>query len=187
MPEAPTSTVQSGKTPPVLSDLADASFTLQSETGTCVFIESRYSGDVQRHVRYLLLCNMDAVARGEMPVSTHGSMTMHPVALNYFVSDFDPKWDVFTRAQAISRGNVLRRLCEKTVFYVDLGMSRGMLEAKAYCEANKLPYEVRTLDVSRVLAFKAEMITQQFVEAILDKDANFYTMLRSADTTIDVS
>ena len=63
-----------------------------------MFIESPYSGDVDRNLRYLMICGMDAFARGEMPVSTHSSMTTHPAAKHYYVSDYAKVGRVLARS-----------------------------------------------------------------------------------------
>ena len=152
-------------------------------TGKCVFLESPYSGDVDRNLRYLMLCGFDAFARGEMAVATHSSMTAHPCALHYFVSDYDKKWDVFSREEAIARGQVLRKRCDNTVFYQDLGWSRGMLSALEFCKANDLPFEIRNLDVDGVLSLRAPLITRELVTAILHGD-DYSHLLQPADATV---
>ena len=156
---------------------------LEAETGACVFVESPYSGPVSHNLRYLNLCGLDAYARGEMPVATHAFMTTHPAAAGYFVSDYDKKWDILSRKQAIARGQVLRRRCDLTVLYLDRGMSKGMGEAMAYCKANGLPFETRYLDVDRVLALKAPLITRDLIEAILST-ADLKPLLQCADPTV---
>lgn len=148
----------------------------------CVFVESPYSGDVDRNLRYLMLCNIDAFARNEMATSSHSFMTTHPAAQQYFVSDYAPEWDIYTRDQAIHQAHVLRKRCDLTVFYVDLGWSSGMKVGKAYCDANNLPYDVRTVDMDRVLSFNSTYITRELVLAILG-GKDYTTMLRCADPT----
>jgi hypothetical protein len=106
------------------TDAADAA--IRSTNGTMVMLETPYSGNLDRNLRYLMLCGFDAYARGEMPVATHAFMTTHPAARHYYVSNYAREWDVYSREQAIVRGQVLRRRCDLTVMYDDLGMSTGM-------------------------------------------------------------
>ena len=147
-----------------LSSLLDQ---MSSELAELVFIETPYSGDIDRNVRYLMLCGFDAAARHELGVSTHGSMTQHPACKSYFVPDGDAKWDVMTREGAIQLGQALRVAAKKTVFYEDLGWSRGMKAGIEFCVKQGLEYEVRKLDIKNVLSFKAKMISQDFIEDLL--------------------
>lgn len=132
-----------------------------------IFIESPYSGDIDRHVRYLQLYGFDAYHRGEMPCSSHGMMTLHPAKRDFFVSDYEPEWDVFTRDEAITRAHALRHACSKTIFYIDFGMSSGMKAGLEYCQKHHIPVEMRKLDVARVLDMKAQYITAALVKDIL--------------------
>ena len=128
---------------------------------------------------------MESLARGDMPVSSHGSLTMHPAARKFFVSDFDPQWDYLTRDQAIDRSNILRAKCDLVVFYEDLGWSSGMLTGRAHCEAHGLPYQVRTLDVDLLLGMKSALVTRELVQGVLT--GNFQHLLRDADANIVTS
>jgi hypothetical protein len=131
-------------------------------------IESPYSGDIDRNIRYLALCSFDAgILHDECPYASHASMTQHPRSKNMFVSDYDKKWDVFTRDKAIHMSQRMRKRCDKTVFYIDLGWSNGMKEAIKYCEKNGLPYEERKIDVSK-LSEKISFCSKEFCEAILE-------------------
>lgn len=138
-----------------------------------VFIESPYSGDIDRNIRYLLLCNIDAFARGEMPCSSHGVMTQHPAKLDFYVSDYESRWDVFTRDEAIERAHTLRHVCSKVVFYTDKGMSSGMKTGLEYCQIHQIPYEMRSVDPDLVLGMNAPLIPCELVEAILSKDQDY--------------
>lgn len=63
----------------------------------------------------------------------------------------------------------MRRRCDRTVFYVDLGWSSGMRAAKAYCEEHKLPFEERRLNVN-ALAQAAPFCSAQFCATIISGD-----------------
>jgi hypothetical protein len=140
---------------------------MSSEFAELVFVETPYSNDIDRNVRYLMLCGFDAATRHELGVNTHGSMTQHPCCPTYFVPDNSQKWNVLTREGAIHLGQALRVAAKKTVFYEDLGWSTGMKAGLEFCIKHDLPYEVRKLDVVRVLSFKSELITQAFIEDLL--------------------
>lgn len=132
-----------------------------------VFIESPYSGDIDRHVRYLMLCGFDSYQCGEMYCSSHSQMTQHPAKADYFVSDYKPEWDVFTRDEAIDRAHVLRNKCDKVVFYIDLGWSSGMKAGRQYCDDHDIPYEIRKVNKKNILNLKGPNITSELIEAIV--------------------
>lgn len=135
--------------------------------GSVVMIESPYSGDIDRNIRYLALCGFDSgILHEECAYASHGWMTQHPRATNYFVSDYDAKWDVLRRDQAIAMSQRLRFRVDKTVFYTDLGWSTGMKAAKEYCEDHCLNYEERTLDC-KGLSEKVPFCSREFCEAII--------------------
>lgn len=147
------------------------------------FIESPYSGDVDGNVRYLFLCGLDSFARGFMPTNTHGSMTIHPACTTYFVSDYDKQWDIFSRNACIQRGNELRRLCIRTVFYTDRGWSRGMLAARQYCEQHNMPYEERKVDVDKIASIKADLLPREFVQAVCN-GKEYAHFLKNCDSSV---
>ncbi len=132
-----------------------------------VFLESPYSGHIDRNVRYLLLCGLDSYQRGEMPTSSHGTMTMHPTKRDFFVPDDKPKWDVFTRKGGIDRAQSLRHICSKVVFYIDMGLSPGMRAGLKYCKTHNIPVEIRKLDVDLVVSIGAKRITKELILDIL--------------------
>ena len=147
------------------------------------FIESPYSGDVDGNVRYLMLCGLDSFARGFMPTSTHGSMTIHPACTTFFVSDYDPQWDIFSRNACIQRGNELRRLCIRTVFYTDRGWSRGMLAAQQYCENHNMPYEERTVDLDKIASIQSDLLPREFAQALCNGE-EYTHFLRSCNPSV---
>ena len=130
-------------------------------------IESPYSGDIDRNIRYLALCSFDAgVIHDECAYASHGLMTQHPRAKNFFVSDYDEKWDVLTRDSAIQMSQRIRHRCDKTVFYTDLGWSSGMKAAKKYCEEHNIPFEERTLNADK-LSDTIPFCSKDFIQAII--------------------
>lgn len=140
-------------------------------TPTVTMVESPYSGNIDRNVRYLLICHFDcAVVHREVPYSSHSYMTQHPRAKRFFVSDDEKKWDVLTRDQAIESSHIIRKRCDRTVFYTDLGWSTGMKAAKEFCQTNGLPFEERRVDVAAI-ASKVAFLTETFCRAIIDGKA----------------
>jgi len=139
-------------------------------------IETPYSGDIDRNVRYLLLCMAEAgMLYNELPYATHSYMTQHPRCKTMYVSDYDPKWNVWTRESAIEAGQRMRHRCDRTVFYIDLGWSNGMKAALVYCQLHGLPYEIRRLNYKN-LEWKIPFMSEEFSEAIINLE-NYEHML----------
>lgn len=131
-------------------------------------IESPYSGDIDRNMRYLELCGCETTAcYGELHYASHSYMTQHPRAKNYYVSDYDPKWTVVGRDPAIAMSQEMRRRCDMTVFYTDLGWSSGMKSALEYCKKYNLPYTERKLNREK-LAERVPYCTIEFINAVVD-------------------
>ena len=162
-------------------------YNMSSEFAELVFVETPYSNDIDRNVRYLMLCGFDAATRHELGVNTHGSMTQHPCCPTYFVPDNSQKWNVLTREGAINLGQALRVAAKKTVFYEDLGWSTGMkagLERQARLalrgsqtrRAQSLVVQVRTHYASfhRRLAFRQGLLVAPCYKVSLN--ANTYYM-----------
>lgn len=101
-----------------------------------VILESPYAGDIERNLRYLRACMRDALLRGEAPFASHGLYTQAGVLRDEVPAE---------REHGIQAGFAWRQVAHKTVFYVDLGWSRGM--EYGYQHALKLAHviEVRTL------------------------------------------
>jgi hypothetical protein len=122
-----------------------------------VIIESPYKGDnwkdLERNKRYLRSCIRDCINRGESPYASHRMLTdalddripeeralgiRAGLAWRYVQQPvFDDDTD---HSIGILKYNLVRH-----VFYVDLGMSPGMLGAKGQYLHDGLPYEERTL------------------------------------------
>ena len=82
-----------------------------------VMLESPYSGDIDRNIRYLDLALVDSELNyNECPYASHAVMTRHPRAKSYFVSDYDDKWNILTRDNAIKVSQNFRHVCTKSVF-----------------------------------------------------------------------
>lgn len=82
-----------------------------------VIIESPFAGDVERNRTYLRRAMRDCIKRGESPYASHGLLTQEGV-----LDDDDPA----ERKLGIQAGFVWREVADKTVVYVDYGISTGM-------------------------------------------------------------
>jgi hypothetical protein len=83
-----------------------------------VVIESPYAGDIEMNMEYLEDCIRDSISRGEAPFASHA---IYPKVLD----DNNP----IERAKGIQMGMAWAMQCKHVVFYIDLGMSKGMKEA----------------------------------------------------------
>jgi len=100
-----------------------------------VVIESPYAGDVERNVAYARACVRDSLSRGEAPFASHLIYTQPGV-----YDDNVPA----QRARGIEAGLAYHRVCDRVVFYMDLGWSRGMLAAHeaAFAAGRVLEYRL---------------------------------------------
>lgn len=114
--------------------------------------------------------------QGQLPYASHAYMTQHPVNKKYYVSDYDPKWNVLTRDRAIEMSQEMRHRCDVTVFYTDRGWSSGMRAALQYCKDNDLKYEERTLDVEAI-SRSFPICTKEFIIAIISDDEPYEHLL----------
>jgi hypothetical protein len=107
------------------------------------------------------------IAGHEMRCASHNDMTQHPTKTDFYVSDDDAEWNVYTRETAINGAHSLRIICDKTVFYIDLGWSSGMKSGLEFCKKNGIPFETRKLNYDNVLSLGAKLITFEFIDAIV--------------------
>jgi len=170
--------VQEKQTKNLMKQLEDAKNKLSvpsenNSLGSVVMIESPYSGQIDRHVRYTALCCIDAaIVHDELGYASHGVMTQHPRCKEIFVSDFQEKWDTLTRDEAIAMSHRMRRRCDKTVFYTDLGWSSGMTQALDYCKSHRIPFELRKVN-TKALAQRVPYLTSRFIERLTDREAAY--------------
>ena len=119
-----------------------------------VVIESPYAGTVQqvvgqlikgtmapdpkvigRHMNYLDRCIIDCLKRNESPYASHRMLTDA-------LDDTDP----IQRAKGIEAGMAFGERADARIFFVDLGWSPGMKQAKDYYSSQGLSIQVRRLD-----------------------------------------
>lgn len=106
---------------------------------TRVVIESPFAGDVAGNLAYLNLCIADCVRRGESPYASH-------LMLTGGLDDRDP----VERDRGIKAGFLWRDVSEKTVVYLDRGVSTGMVLGIRDALAKNRPIELRALDPDNV-------------------------------------
>lgn len=91
-----------------------------------VIVESPFAGDVAKNLRYLRACMRDCLKRGEAPYASHAIYTQ-PGVLD--------DGDAAEREQGIQAGFAFRQHAVRTVFYTDLGESRGMQYGRKAADA----------------------------------------------------
>ena len=99
-----------------------------------VIIESPYAGDVKRNVEYALLCMKDSFKRGEFPFASH---LLYTQCLDDNIT--------FERNLGIAAGLEWGRCAEKTVVYIDHGISKGMEYGIKNAIKNDRPIEYREI------------------------------------------
>lgn len=99
-----------------------------------VIIESPYAGDVEVNTAYARACMLDSLRRGEAPYASH---LLYTQVLDDTASA--------ERAQGILAGLAWSRVAEAAAFYVDRGISKGMLSAMARHKANGVRIFTRRL------------------------------------------
>lgn len=133
-----------------------------------VMIESPYSGDIDRNIRYLNIAITESkLLYGECPYAGHAYLTQHARNKDHFCSNSNKKWSVLGRDVSVERCNIIRHRCDKTVFYTDRGWNTGMKLAKEYCEKNNLPYEERQVNVDK-LSSELPILSSDFCLAVIN-------------------
>lgn len=128
--------------------------TLVNVESPCAGIgETRWQRAVSRwrHRMYTIQVVRDSLARGEAPYASHAMFDSSRI-LN------DDKPD--DRALGMGVGDAWARLAALHVFYVDLGMSRGMLRRWDECVVNGWRRELRWLDADNRRKYHAQLVTQ---------------------------
>jgi hypothetical protein len=101
-----------------------------------VIIESPYAGNIERNLKYARACLKDSLQRGEAPIASHLLYTQEGV-----LDDNIPE----ERKWGIDAGLAWKEVANLHVFYIDYGMSPGMMYAKIYAIRHHIKTEVRTL------------------------------------------
>ena len=101
-----------------------------------VVIESPYAGNVKKNEEYARACLKDSLDKGEAPFASHLLYTQKGV-----LNDTMPT----ERSLGINAGFAWGKCADLVVFYMDLGMSGGMVQGEVNAVNNKIPMEFRTL------------------------------------------
>lgn len=101
-----------------------------------VIIESPYAGAIEKNIEYARLCIKDSLLRGEAPIASHLLYTQEGI-----LNDDIPE----ERKLGINAGFAWYDSAETIVFYLDLGISKGMESAKKKAEKNNKNIEYRTI------------------------------------------
>lgn len=105
-----------------------------------VILESPYAGDVDRNLRYARAALRDCLLRGEAPFASHLLYTQPGV-----LADDDPG----ERQHGIDAGLRWGLMAERTVVYIDLGITPGMQKGIEAAHYQGRPVEHRSLPVWR--------------------------------------
>lgn len=101
-----------------------------------VIIESPYKGDFEANLEYARECLFDSLSRGESPFASH---------LLYTQVGVPNDGDSAERQRGIDAGLRWGEVADKTVVYVDLGISEGMKYGIKAAEQAGRPVEYRTI------------------------------------------
>jgi hypothetical protein len=82
-----------------------------------VILESPFAGDVQGNIHYARMAVRDSLLRGEAPIASHLLYTQEGI-----LNDDVPE----ERQHGIDAGLAWGKVAEKTVVYIDKGISLGM-------------------------------------------------------------
>lgn len=102
-----------------------------------VIIESPYAGDVVGNINYARRCVRDSLLRGEDPLASHLLYTQDGI-----LNDDIPE----ERNRGMQAGLNWYKVANKAVFYVDLGVSNGMIAALIIAKDLNVPIEFRYLN-----------------------------------------
>ena len=102
-----------------------------------VIMESPYTGNIEINEIYGAFAMNDCIVNyNEAPYVSHLLYTRKYVLRDHIASE---------RELGIKAGLDWRQAAEKTIFYVDLGMTRGMIEGEKDCKQKGKSYELREL------------------------------------------
>lgn len=100
-----------------------------------VIIESPFAGNTEFNVNYARRCMLDCLQRGEAPYASH-------LLLTQVLDDTDPA----QRKLGIEAGLLWGSKADKTVAYVDYGVSEGMMQGIHRAIMEKRPVEYRCIN-----------------------------------------
>jgi hypothetical protein len=101
-----------------------------------VILESPYAGNIELNTAYARQAMRDSLERGEYPIASHLLYTQPGI-----LDENKPQ----EREWGITAGLAWRKVADRAVFYIDLGWSRGMIDARNLYEAEGKPFEIRRM------------------------------------------
>lgn len=101
-----------------------------------VIIESPLKGDTELNKRYAKACILDSLKRGEAPFASHLLYDQAGI-----LDDSVPA----ERELGIQAGFVWGTMADLSAFYVDYGMSSGMIRGLENALKENIPVEIRRL------------------------------------------
>ena len=99
-----------------------------------VILESPYAGDVERNVEYAKECMKHSLLRGEAPMVSH---LLYTQVLDDTIEQ--------ERELGIAAGLAWRHCADKSVVYIDQGISQGMKHGINAAKAAGIPVEYRKI------------------------------------------
>jgi hypothetical protein len=130
-----------------------------------VIIESPYAGNYDMNEAYAELCMHDClVNHNESPYASHLLYTRRFVLRDDVPSD---------RKLGIAAGFEWRDVADKTVFYIDIGLTDGMNEGIMDCKEKNKEYEVRQLPSNLIEKFKKFCEIHEYDYSIVDTSSVF--------------
>ena len=105
-----------------------------------VVIESPYAGDVEKNLEYARRCMAHSLRLGEYPIASHLLYTQPGI-----LDDDIPA----ERELGIGAGLAWAKFADKAIFYVDNGVSNGMMAAHDLyiCEGKRIEYRSLHCDI----------------------------------------
>jgi len=101
-----------------------------------VILESPYAGSIERNIKYARECIKHSLSLNEAPIASHLLYTQEGI-LNDEIEE--------ERNLGINAGLVWKEVADSHVFYIDLGISKGMQFAIDYASKNDIEIEFRKI------------------------------------------
>jgi len=102
-----------------------------------VIVESPYAGNIEANVEYARKAMSDCLKRGEAPFASHLLYTQPGVLRDEVQED---------RNLGIAAGFCWAEVADKTVVYVDRGVSKGMIQGMINAQQKGRKIELRTIE-----------------------------------------
>lgn len=101
----------------------------------------QHGRSIEDNLRYARLCMHDCLMRGEAPFASHLLYTQDEVLDDAIAEE---------REAGISAGFAYLQVAQRTVVYIDHGISNGMRQGIEYAKTHGIEVEYRLLDVGTI-------------------------------------